>query len=518
MATDYEAVIGLEIHAQLLTASKAFSSAPANLEAEPNTLVNEVCSGQPGSLPVLNERAVEFAVRAGIAFDCDIQTRSVFARKNYFYPDLPKGYQISQYDEPLCLNGSVHFELDGEARSVALERIHMEEDTGKSQHEGDRPESLIDLNRAGTPLIEIVSRPDMRSADEASAFFKELRAVLVAAGINDGNLQSGSMRCDANVSVRPRGQQELGTKVEVKNLNSFKYLRDAIEFEIQRQIDEIEGGGVIYQETRTWNEAKRETLLLRRKEGSADYRYFPEPDLPPLVVTPDRQAEIGAAMDAEMAAAGRSFPRDLRTRLRDEVGLHDEQMSFVTGSHPDMANYFDAAFAPGTDFAGKAKAMGPGVVNLLSGALGPALNDGSADIETRDGRPVAVLQVKQKKKVSEVTLPATHFAALQGLIDAKTISKNIAKTVVEHMLATGDAPKTIVDREGLQAQNDEGAIAALVDGVIDKHPDEAARYRGGKVQLLGFFVGQVMKASRGRADAGTVRQLLAEKLGPVEES
>lgn len=479
----WEAVIGLEVHAQLLTRAKAFSTAPVAYGKPPNTLVNETCSGQPGSLPVLNAGAVEAAIRAGLALGCTIHRWSQFARKNYFYPDLPKGYQISQYEHPICTGGRVDFEVGGEQLSCELERLHMEEDTGQSHHHGDEPVSRIDLNRAGTALIEIVSRPHIRTGEEAAAYFRELRAVLVAIGVNDGNLQEGSMRCDANVSVRPAGQVEFGTKVEVKNLNSFRYVRDAIEHEIDRQIAEISAGGRIWQETRLWNEAERRTVMMRRKEGSSDYRYFPCPDLPPLVVTDE---EIAAAR-ATLA----ELPRESRARLIDALGLSAYDAGVVVAND---------GFLPTLDAAVAAGSSAKSAANWLTGPIAAAVNAGA--VEYRDGA----------FRTATGWVDGARLAGLQGLVDQKVISVGIGRTVLERMLATGDSAEVVVDREGMRQVSDTSAIDTVIDRVLAANPGEVEKYRGGKVTLMGFFVGQVMREMKGKGDAGAVNARVKAKL------
>jgi aspartyl-tRNA(Asn)/glutamyl-tRNA(Gln) amidotransferase subunit B len=486
----YEAVIGLEIHAQLLTHSKAFSSAEVRYGAAPNTLVNEVCSGQPGSLPVVNKAAVEMAIKAGLALNCAIQPRSIWARKNYFYPDLPKGYQISQYEHPICLGGWVEIEVGDEVKRVGLERIQMEEDTGKSLHEGDEPTSLIDLNRAGTPLVEIVSNPDMRTAEEAAAYFREIRAILVALGINDGNLQEGSMRCDGNVSVRKRGELKFGTKVEVKNLNSFRYLRDAIDYEIKRQIEALEAGEPLYQETRLWNEQRGQTVLMRRKEGSADYRYFPEPDLPPLDVTSAEVERIRSTMP--------ELPSAARERLRVKHGLSRYDSNVVVASE-GLLTTFDAALETG--------ATAKGVVNWLTGSLAAAVNAGTLQW---DENAKTFANVSTSAKVG-----GARIGGLQRLIDDGSISTAIGRQVWDEMVVTGEDATKIVDAKGLRTVSDTGALEAAIDEVMAALPDEVARYRGGKVQLMGVFVGAVMKKMGGKADPKSLNQLLREKLGPA---
>ena len=485
MKTQYEAVIGLEVHAQLGTRSKIFSRAAVTFGEAPNSVVNEVCAGYPGSLPVLQREAVTLALRAGVALGCSIRRRSQFARKNYFYPDLPKGYQISQFDAPLCEGGELHFEVGNETKRCGITRIHMEEDTGQSSHATDGPYSLIDLNRAGTGLIEIVSEPELRTAEEASAYFKELRAILVAIGINDGVLANGSMRCDANVSVRPVGSPVFGTKVEVKNLNSFKFLREAIGYEIERQIAEIEAGGTIYQETRLWDDAKKQTFMMRRKEGSADYRYFPEPDLPPLVVSEEWLAEVRATLP--------ELPAQTRSRLQEKCGLSAYDAGVLVATD-GFASFFDAAVALGAP----AKA----VTNWLSGSILAAINarslsyQGGVGFVTTAGHRITPAAV----------------AELQRLVDDNTISSTASRTVFEKMLAADAAPAAIVEAEGLRQVSDSGAIDAILDEVLAANPSEVERYRAGQQQLFGFLVGLAMKASKGKGDPKLVNARLRAKL------
>ena len=485
MKTQYEAVIGLEVHAQLGTNTKIFSRSAVTFGEPANSVVNEVCAGYPGALPVLQREAVTLALRAGVAFGCNIRRKSQFARKNYFYPDLPKGYQISQFDAPLCEGGELIFEVAGESKRCGITRIHMEEDTGQSSHASDAPYSLIDLNRAGTGLIEIVSEPELRTAEEASAYFKELRAILVAIGINDGVLANGSMRCDANVSVRPVGREAFGTKVEVKNLNSFKFLREAIGFEIERQIAEIEAGGTIYQETRLWDDAKKQTIMMRRKEGSADYRYFPEPDLPPLL--------ISEAWLAEVAATLPELPAQTRARLQEVCGLSAYDAGVLVATD-GFAAFFDGVAALGT--APKA------VTNWLSGSILAAINARALSYRGGIGFVTAA---------GHRILPAA-IAELQKLVDDNTISSTASRTVFEKMLTTDAAPAVIVESEGLRQVSDTGAIDGIVDEVLAANPSEVERYRAGQVQLFGFLVGLAMKASKGKGDPKLVNARLRAKL------
>ncbi|TVQ95552.1 MAG: Asp-tRNA(Asn)/Glu-tRNA(Gln) amidotransferase subunit GatB [Deltaproteobacteria bacterium] len=482
----WTAVIGLEIHAQLRTASKMFSRAPVSFGAPPNSQVNEVCAGLPGTLPTVNRRAVELGVLAGIALGCEVHTWSQFARKNYFYPDLPKGYQISQFEHPLCEHGRLSFDVDGRSVTCGITRLHLEEDSGKSQHGGEEGWSRIDLNRAGTALVEIVSEPDLRTAAEAAAYFKELRAILMALGVNDGNLAEGSMRCDANISVRRGEDAPLGTKVEIKNLNSFKFLREGIDHEIERQIALIEGGGEVRQETRTWSESRRETVLLRSKEGSADYRYFPEPDLPPLIVTQEEIERLRGSLP--------ELPARKRERLQEEHGLSAYDADVLV-SGDGLLELFDEAV--------KIHDNPKGLCNLLAGAVSAALNEGS--LRSEAGQFVT--------GTGHAITPGA-LAELQALVDDGRLSTTMARDVWERMLSDGREPERIVSEDGLEQVSDTGALSALVQGVLEANPEKVAAYRAGKTGLMGFFVGQVMRSSGGKADPRAVNEILSRALQP----
>jgi len=475
----YEAVIGLEIHAQLLTTTKVFCGCSTAFGSSPNTNVCPVCLGFPGALPVLNGRAVELAARAALALGCDVHGVSIFARKNYFYPDLPKGYQISQYEQPLATAGRLTFDFGGEAIDVGITRVHMEEDAGKSLHEGlpdsDR-RTHLDFNRSGVPLIEIVTEPDLRSAASAARCFEQLREILVSIGVNDGNMEEGSLRCDANVSVRPVGDPALGVKTEVKNLNSFRFVRQALEHELERQTGVIAAGGRVVQETRLWNVAAGRTESMRSKEEAHDYRYFPEPDLPPLCLESTWIAGIRRDLP--------ELPETRRRRFVEEYRLPAYDAGVLTRSDA-FADYFERT--------ARASANAKAASNWIMGELSRKLNE--------EGR-----------ELSAVPIAPDALADLIKLVDAGTISGSIAKQVFETMYATGRPAKAIVEAEGLSQIDDEAALAAIVARVIAEQPKAVQEYREGNARTLGFLVGQVMKASRGKADPRLVNTLLEREL------
>jgi len=474
-------VIGLEIHSQLLTRTKIFCGCSTAFGAPPNTHVCPVCLGLPGALPVLNRQAVTLAIKAALALGCTVHERSIFARKNYFYPDLPKGYQISQYEQPLATGGVV--ELGGANGSVrvGITRIHMEEDAGKSLHHGlpdsDRATAL-DFNRSGVPLIEIVTEPDLRSAADAAACFARVREVLVALGANDGNMEEGSLRCDANISVRPVGQTALGTKTEVKNVNSFRYLQKALEFEIERQIDVVSGGGRITQETRLWDSDRGETTSMRSKEEAHDYRYFPDPDLPPLDVTAEWVDEIRRMLP--------ELPEARKQRLIAAHGLSDYDADLLVHLIAGGADYFEAMVAAG--------ASAKSASNWMQGEVRRRLKELGAE------------------DMVHVPVAPDALAELVGLADKGVISSTVAKDVFDRMWTTGGRAQQIVDAEGLGQIGDEAALGAIVQQVIAANPEAVAQVRAGKQNTFGFLVGQVMKASKGKANPQVAGELIRKLL------
>ncbi|HET9451169.1 MAG TPA: Asp-tRNA(Asn)/Glu-tRNA(Gln) amidotransferase subunit GatB [Aggregicoccus sp.] len=492
--SDFQPVIGLEVHAQLLTQSKIFCGCSTAFGAPPNHHTCPVCLGLPGVLPVLNARVVDCAVRAGLALGCTVNRESVWSRKNYFYPDLPKGYQITQFDRPLCEWGTLTFDTPAGERTVRIRRIHMEEDAGKSVHDVGGGSSGVDLNRAGTPLIEIVSEPDLRDADEAVEYLKGLRDVLVYLGINDGNLEEGSFRCDANVSVMRKGASEYGTRAELKNINSFRFVKQAIEYEVARQVDLLESGGKVVQETRLWDAARGETRSMRSKEEAHDYRYFPEPDLPPLRLD-----------EAQLEAAAKALPELPRPRLQRFVqqhGLPAYDARILTAERA-LADYFEACLQHHAD----AKRLS----NWFLGELSRLLNE----------------QRLQEQKLQEqrqgagslgAALQALRFTPAQlgellDLVARGTLSTPAAKEVFGEMFRAGRAPAQVVQERGLAQVSDAGAVERVVDEVLAKNAGEVEKYRAGKKQVYGFLVGQVMKAMKGQGNPALVNELLRKRLG-----
>jgi aspartyl-tRNA(Asn)/glutamyl-tRNA(Gln) amidotransferase subunit B len=474
MAIDFEHVIGLEVHAQLLTKTKAFCGCSTAFGARPNSNVCPVCLGLPGSLPVLNREAVRFAVRIGLALGCTVQGKSIFARKNYFYPDLPKGYQISQYDAPLCTGGHLDIGKPGGERVVGIVRVHMEEDAGKNLH-GMGGDSIVDLNRAGTPLVEIVGAPDLRSSAEAAEYLRRLREVLMALGVNDGNLEEGSFRCDANVSVRPRGETALGTRCEIKNVNSFRFVEKAIDYEAARQIALIESGKRVAQETRRWDEASGKTYSLRSKEEAHDYRYFPEPDLPPLVVDLDFIDEQKRSLE--------ELPAARRQRFVAELGLTPYAASVLT-AHPRLADFFERA----------------------ARLHGDPVKAGNF-IQTELLRDVVTTGLDAKFPASP-----EQIAELLKLVDEQVISGKQAKDVYARTAGTSKMPSEVVRESGLSQMSDAGELESICRRVVEQNSKQASAYRGGKTGLMGFFVGQVMKETQGRANPALVNEILTRLL------
>ena len=474
----WEVVIGLEIHTQLATRSKIFSGASTAYGATPNTQACLVDLGYPGVLPVLNGEVVRMAAKFGLAVNATVAPRSVFARKNYFYPDLPKGYQISQYELPIVENGELFIrDADGNEKRIGITRAHLEEDAGKSVHTGFDKSSGIDLNRAGTPLLEIVSEPDMRSAKEAVAYMRKIHSIVRYLEISDGNMQEGSFRCDANVSIRPKGQEELGIRTELKNLNSFRFVEKAINYEIERQIDVIEDGGEVVQETRLYDSDKDETRSMRSKEEANDYRYFPDPDLLPV--------ELDDAFIEGVRKTLPELPDAKRQRFVDDYGIKDADAEILTVSRA-LADYFEAV-------AGATSAKAQIAANWVIGELSALLN-------------------KESLEIDDSRIDAVALAGLIDRIEDNTISGKIAKEVFESMWAGEGSADDIIEAKGLRQITDTGAIEGIVDAVIAANPGQVAEYKAGKDKLLGFFVGQVMKETGGKANPGQVNQILKDKL------
>ena len=474
---NWEVVIGLEIHAQLATKSKIFSGASTAYGAEPNTQTSVVDIALPGVLPVLNKEAVHMAVKFGMAIDAEVADRSVFARKNYFYPDLPKGYQISQFDLPIVGVGHINIELEnGEAKTIGVTRAHLEEDAGKSLHEDYAGMTGIDLNRAGTPLLEIVSEPDMRSAKEAVAYMKKIHTLVQYIGICDGNMQEGSFRCDANVSVRPKGQQEYGTRAELKNINSFRFVERAINIEVERQIDLIEDGGEVVQETRLYDSVKNETRSMRSKEEANDYRYFPDPDLLPVIISEEYRQQVRGELP--------ELPEQKQQRYMDVLGLSAYDAGVITSSLA-LSGYFETV----TEKTGDAKLS----ANWITGELSARLN-------------------REEVEIDKAAVDAEAFALLLKRIKDNTISGKIAKDVLDAMWNGEGSADEIIENKGLKQITDTGAIEAFVDEVIASNPSQFEELKGGKDKMMGFFVGQVMKMSKGKANPAQVNELIRSKM------
>ena len=495
----YDVVIGLEAHAQLLTASKMFCGCSTVFGAAPNTQTCPVCLGMPGVLPVINQKAVEFAIRTGLALNCTIAPMNRFARKNYFYPDLPKGYQISQYEPPICQDGWVEIGQNGTAKRIRIRRAHLEEDAGKNLHTGIAGASHVDLNRAGTPLLEIVTEPDMRSPDEAVAYLKKLRDILVYLEVCDGNMEEGSLRCEPNLSLRPAGSKEFGTKVELKNINSFKFAKAAMEYEIKRQTKVLSEGGKIVQETRLWDPEKSETAPMRSKEGAHDYRYFPDPDLVPLRIT-EEMIEKERKILPEM-------PEAMLKRFMEQYGLPEYDADVLT-SAKELAKFFeDTVKAQAGITSLSDKELGKDTSNWITVELFGLLHKGRPK---PDGgtEPWPIDQDPYGQG------PVTPQGLAELLIMKRKgeVSGPIAKAVLEEMFNTGKSASEIVKAKGLTQVSDEGALEKIVDEVMARNQQQVLQYRSGKEQVFGFFVGQVMKASGGKANPGKVNELLKRKL------
>ncbi len=480
--TKFETVIGVEVHVQLKTDAKLFCNSSTHFGADANTHTCPICLGYPGTLPVLNEKARDLAVKLGLALNCTIAPVSKFDRKHYFYPDLPKGYQISQFDQPLCENGFMDL---SNGRRIGITRAHLEEDAGKLNHVGAEGlagslYSLVDLNRAGTPLLEVVSEPDLRSAEEAKEYMANLRNIVRYLGVCDGNLEEGSMRCDANVSIRPVGSTTFGTRTETKNMNSLRAIERAINFEVARQTKVLNEGGTITQETRLWNDATGETLPMRGKEAANDYRYFPEADLPPLRIDGEWLASVKQSLP--------ELPAQRYDRLLNTIGLPAFESNLLTETK-ELGDYYDACLA-----------ITQGQPNLHKPIANWLLTDINGWLNT------------EKKDITEIALTPEHLVELVALLEANTIGSSVGKKLLPELLTNGGSPKALVEAKGLGQINDESALEAMVDEVIAKNPDNVAAYKAGKTKLIGFFVGQIMKASQGKANPEVINNILAKKL------
>jgi aspartyl-tRNA(Asn)/glutamyl-tRNA(Gln) amidotransferase subunit B len=477
---EYESVIGLEVHAQLLTETKIFCSCSTKFGARPNSQVCPICLGMPGVLPVLNRKALEYAIRAALATNCEISPKSRFARKNYFYPDLPKGYQISQYEEPLSTNGWLEVETNGSKKKVRIRRIHLEEDAGKLIHENSTDRSFVDLNRAGVPLVEIVSEPDISSSEEAVSYLKKLRSILIYIGVCDGNMEEGSLRCDANVSVRPKGAKELGTKTEIKNVNSFKFVQRALEYELRRQISLLEGGEKVNQETRLFDSARGVTFSMRSKEEAHDYRYFPDPDLLPVQVDVELTEEIRNSLPELPDARLRRFVEEY------DIPLYD---AGVLTASKEVADYFEECLR----YYNKPKTVSNWVMTEVLREL-----------------------KGEEEGIKAFPISPDKLAELFKLIDDGTVSGKMAKDVFTEMVSTKKGAAEIIAKKGVKQLTDHSEIEKLVYDVMEKNPEEVSRYRAGQEKLLGFFVGEIMKATGGKANPKLVNEVLRKKLSQSE--
>lgn len=472
----YEAVIGLEVHAQLLTESKAFAAVKTEYGGAPNSQVTPLCLGHPGTLPVINENLVRYIIKMGLATKCSVAEKSIFARKNYFYPDLPKGYQISQFDTPICFDGFVDISLDEYDKRIGITRIHMEEDAGKSIHDQDPYNTLVDLNRAGTPLIEIVSEPDLRTPEEAYAYLSKIKQIVQYLEICDGNMEEGSLRCDANVSVRPRGREKFGTRTELKNMNSFRNVERAIHYEIYRQIELIEDGGEVVQQTRLWDTSKLQSRAMRSKEEAHDYRYFPEPDLPPIHVTDAMLDDIREELPELADVRRKRFMDDYEMSVDDAITLTDSRY---------LADYYEEV----VEHLGNPKAAS----NIVLSEVLRVLNEQSIDIR-------------------EFSISAEKISELVKLKEEDKINSSAMQQIFNAMLEDKKEPEVLAKEMNLIQVSDSGFLDPIVDEIIKDNPDEVKRYKEGKTQLIGFFVGQAMKASKGKANPKLVKDLITEKL------